>query len=132
MSIRFGNEVKHPDLGSVMNNQFYCPLCPSKMNGVDPRKAMKGFLDSREEFIEMNGEEVFNRFLSIMKKTARQMLQGTIMDYFILHCPNCPQMIVVKQDRLNQFLLEKSMNNEWSDRSRITLINQKLQMLKQD
>ncbi len=130
MSIRIGNDVKLPDLGNVLNKQFYCPLCPSKMNGVDPRKAMKGFLDSREEFIEMNGEEVFNRFLSIVKKEAKQMSQGTVLEYFILHCPNCPQLIVVKQDRLTQFLLEKSRKNEWSDHSRITLTNQKLQMLK--
>ena len=45
MSIRIGNEGKLPDLGNVLNKQFYCPVCPSKMNGVDPVKTMKGFLE---------------------------------------------------------------------------------------
>jgi len=124
------NDVKLPDLGYVLDKQFYCPLCPSKMNGVNPVKAQKIVLDSRDEFIELNGEEEFNQFLSILKKSARQKLQGTIMEYFILQCPNCPKKIAVKRDRLTKFLLEKSVKNEWSNRSKITLINQKLQIIK--
>jgi len=81
MSFRIGNEANLPDLGYVLDNQVYCPLCPSKLQGVDAVKAMKIILDYRKELIELNGEEEYNQLLSVVKKVARQMTQGVIMDY---------------------------------------------------
>jgi transcription elongation factor Elf1 len=132
MNIRINDDIVLPDIAQVLDNQFYCPVCSTKMRGVDPRGALETFKNPKlkREFIELNGEEAFNEFTSILRRISSQMRKRVPMDSFVLQCIQCDKKVVVKANNLAQFLMEKTIANEWSENSRITLLSKKLQFLK--
>lgn len=129
--MEFNIELQLPDMSYVLQNQFYCSNCYVKITPKDPKHLLQVLSNSKDEFLKHNqhNEELYNLNLSILKLITEQIADHKFPDYFILQCYKCQTTTTVRTTNLANFIMEKTLENKWNKKLRISVYQNKFQII---